>query len=282
MKIKPFRSVVTQYKAVFFDSYGVLKNYNGLIKGVENTIQELRNQGIIIHVLTNDASRSPQQLAEKFHKLGLTEIEADDIISSGMMAREYLRLKVKEGTAAYLGTENSAHYIETADLHTIPIGRVNLQETDKISALVLLDDEGFDWNTDLNKAINLLRIRNIPVVIANTDHTYPVSGNQVALAIGGIGNLLESIVKKRFIRFGKPDSQMFMFAYEHLLQKQQIHKSEILMVGDSLRTDIMGGNKFGFDTALVLTGKTLPKEAKMLIQTTGVIPDYICDSVAMG
>ncbi len=180
-----------------------------------------------------------------------------------------------------MGTENSAHYIETADLHTIPIGKLDLADVEKISALVLLDDEGFDWNTDLNKAINLLRMRNIPVVIANTDHTYPVSGNQVALAIGGIGNLLESIVKKRFIRFGKPDSQMFMFAYEHLLEKRQIGKNEILMVGDSLRTDIMGGNKFGFDTALVLTGKTLPSEVEMLIQTTGVIPDYVCESVAI-
>ncbi len=282
MKIKSFRSVASQYKAIFFDSYGVLKNYNGLIEGVENTIQELRNQGIIIHVLTNDASRGPQELAEKFHKLGLIEIEADDIISSGMMAREYLRLKVKEGTVAYLGTENSAHYIETANLHTIPLSDLDFDKVHEISALVLLDDEGFDWNTDFNKAINLLRIRNIPVVIANTDHTYPVSGNQVALAIGGIGNLLESVVKKRFIRFGKPDSQMFIFAYEHLLQKSNLHKSEILMVGDSLRTDIMGGNKFGFDTALVLTGKTLPKEAKMLIKTTGVIPDYVCESVAMG
>ena len=282
MKIKSFRSVASKYKAIFFDSYGVLKNYNGLIEGVENTIQELRNQGIIIHVLTNDASRSPEELAIKFHKLGLTEIAADDVISSGMMAREYLRLKVKEGTVAYLGTENSAHYIETADLHTIPIREVDFNKLKEISALVLLDDEGFDWNTDFNKAINLLRFRNIPAIIANTDHTYPVSGNQVALAIGGIGNLLESVVKKRFIRFGKPDSQMFIFAYEHLLQKSNLHKSEILMVGDSLRTDIMGGNKFGFDTALVLTGKTLPKEAKMLIKTTGVIPDYVCESVAMG
>ncbi|MEZ4886946.1 MAG: HAD-IIA family hydrolase [Chitinophagales bacterium] len=282
MKIKSFQSVASQYKAIFFDSYGVLKNYNGLIEGVENTIEELRNQGIIIHVLTNDASRSPQQLAEKFHKLGLTEIGADDIISSGMMAREYLRLKVKEGTVAYLGTEDSAHYIETADLHTIPLSALDFNRVDEISALVLLDDEGFDWNTDFNKAINLLRLRNIPVVIANTDHTYPISGGQVALAIGGIGNLLENVVKKRFIRFGKPDSQMFIFAYEHLLQKSYFSKNEILMVGDSLRTDILGGNKFGFDTALVLTGKTLPKEAKMLIKTTGVIPDYVCESVAMG
>ncbi len=103
MNLQSFHEIATQYKAIFFDSYGVLKNYNGLIEGVENTIQTLRNQGIIIHVLTNDASRSPEQLAEKFYKIGLHEISAEEIISSGMMAREYLRLKVKGGTVALLG-----------------------------------------------------------------------------------------------------------------------------------------------------------------------------------
>ena len=59
-----FRSVVTQYKAVLFDSFGVLKDYYGLIDGAKETIDFLNEQGIPYLVLTNDASRSPAELAD--------------------------------------------------------------------------------------------------------------------------------------------------------------------------------------------------------------------------
>lgn len=40
-KIRDFKSVVNRYDVIFFDAYGVLKNYNGLIPGVESTIKYL-------------------------------------------------------------------------------------------------------------------------------------------------------------------------------------------------------------------------------------------------
>lgn len=91
--------------------------------------------------------------------------------------------------------------------------------------------------------------------------------------------MIEEIVGKNFIRFGKPDAQMFMFAYERVLAKKNIRKNEILMVGDTLFTDIIGGNKFGLDTALVLSGTTQPQDAEIKIQSSGIIPDYICESI---
>ena len=53
------------------------------------------------------------------------------------------------------------------------------------------------------------------------------------------------------------------------------------MVGDTLRTDILGGNKFGFDTVLVLTGNTQPQDAEIQIRSTGIIPTYVCESVVI-
>ncbi len=277
-----FKDVADRYQVFFFDAFGVLKNANGLIPNIADTFAYLRQQQKQFYILTNDASRSPQQLAESYERLGLPDVTADSIISSGMLAREYLQLKVKQGTAAYLGTEDSAHYIETADLKTLSISDVDLENTDDINALVLLDDEGFDWNSDLNKAINLLRRRNIPVIVANTDNTYPTSKTQVAIAIGAVADMLETIAGKQFIRFGKPDAQLFMFAYERVIaQNTNIGKKDIVMVGDTLRTDISGGNKFGLDTVLVLTGNIPPKDAEIRIQSTGIIPTYICESAVI-
>ncbi|RYF57508.1 MAG: HAD family hydrolase, partial [Cytophagaceae bacterium] len=165
-------------------------------------------------------------------------------------------------------------------LKTLPISEVDLKDVGDINALVLLDDEGFDWNTDITKTVNLLRKRNIPVIVANTDATYPTSKTRVSVAIGAVARMIESIVGKQFINFGKPDAQLFMFAYERVQALGTgITRSDVLMVGDTLKTDILGGNKFGLDTVLVLTGNTQPDDADILIRTTGIIPTYVCESI---
>ena len=280
-KISSFEKVIQQYDAIFFDAFGVLKNYNGLIEGVAETIYKLHNDQKQIFILTNDSSRSPFELAKRYQQQGIDLITEENMISSGMLAREYLQLKIKKGTIAYLGTKNSAHYVENLGLPTLPISEVQPENFSDISALVLLDEEGFNWESDLSKSINLLRHKNIPVVVANTDRTYPVSNNQINIAIGGIANMLEDIVGKRFIRFGKPDVPLFIYAYEKLSSIKSIPKDKILMVGDTLHTDILGGNKFGIHTALVLSGNTLPDQYHFLINTSGIIPDYVCHSVAL-
>jgi len=276
-----FKDIVDQYKVIFFDSFGVIKNYQGLVPGMNKTFEYLEEQNKKYYIVTNDASRSPIQLADGFHKIGLPTIKYNNIISSGMLAKEYLDLKVHDGIVAYLGTPNSAHYIETSGLHTLPVSDINDNNIDQVNALVLLDDEGFDWYNDLNKVVNLLRRRNIPTIVANTDLAYPLSTTDVAIAIGGIADMIENIVGKKFIRFGKPDSQTFMFAYDLVREKMPVNKKDILMVGDTLQTDILGGNKFGLDTVLVFTGNTLPKDAETRIASTGIVPTYICDDAVV-
>ena len=280
-RIDDFCSIIDTYKVIFFDAFGVIKNYNGIIPGIHKTFEYLEEKGKEYYIVTNDASRSPAQLAESFHKGGLKFIEADRIVSSGMLTKEYLDLKVRDGIVAYLGTTNSAHYIETSGLHTLPVSEINDTNFDKVNALIFLDDEGFNWFNDLNKAVNLIRKRPIPVIVANTDKAYPLTASDVSIAIGGIAAMCESVVGRQFIRFGKPDSQMFMFAYDLVRERMPISKHEILMVGDTLSTDILGGNKFGLDTVLVLTGNTLPKDVDTRIIATGIIPTYVCESAVI-
>jgi len=280
-RIENFKSIIDKYKVVFFDAFGVLKNYEGILPGIEKTFNYLESQGKDYYIVTNDASRGPVQLAESYHRGGLDIISADKIVSSGMLTKEYLDLKVKDGIVAYLGTPNSAHYIERSGLQTLPISEVNNSNIDKVNALIFLDDEGFDWARDLNKTVNLIRKRTIPVIVANTDRAYPLTVSDVSIAIGGIAAMVESVVGKQFIRFGKPDSQMFMFAYDLIRAKMPINKSEIVMVGDTLNTDILGGNKFGLDTVLVLTGNTQAKDVDTRIIATGIAPTYICETAVI-
>ena len=281
MDIQNFKAVADRYKVIFFDAYGVLKNSMGVLDGIEQTFHYLMEREIDYYIVTNDASRGPKALAQAYIDEGLEMVSQDKIISSGMLATEYLRLKVRSGTVAYLGTPKSAHYLQELGLHTLSIADLDLTDTDDVNALVFLDDEGFDWNHDINKIVNLLRLRNIPCVVANTDKSYPVSANEVSIAIGSIADMVEQISGRTFIKFGKPDAQMFIFAYDRSQTAMEVSKQHILMVGDTLFTDIIGGNKFGIDTALVLSGNTLKASVDEQIHSTGIVPNYICDSAVI-
>lgn len=274
-----FKSIVKDYKAIFVDSYGVLKSHQGLIGGVQSAISYLRDEGKIFRILTNDASRSQEEQVEMFANIGLSNLKTEEIITSGMLARHFLELKIKSGKIAYLGTPNSANYFLQFGLEPVPVSEIDLDNVDDILAFVFLDDEGFEWNAGINKTVNFLRRKNLPVIVANSDKYYPINNNDVAVAIGGISRLVESVLNQKFIRFGKPDSQMFMYAFDDINKTGNFTKSDILMVGDTLHTDILGGNKFGLKTLLVLSGNTRPDSFKMKIDSSGIIPDFISDSI---
>ncbi|MET0340167.1 MAG: HAD-IIA family hydrolase [Polyangiales bacterium] len=277
--LESFRELADNYSVLFFDAYGVLKNFEGVIDGVIDVLASLKAEGKELFVVTNDASRSPKKMSQLYVHPEMGELFPEDrVISSGLLARDFLRAKVRRGSVAYLGKPDSAYYITTAGLKAVPIAEVD--DTSELGAVALLDDEGFEWQPDINRAINLLRRHPMPVVVANADQVYPVHHNDVAIAVGGIADLMESVLDRRFVRFGKPDAYMFSYAFGRASAiTPGLKRKEILMVGDTLETDIRGGNKFGIDTVLVLSGNTAQKDYQLHIDASGVIPDYVCDSI---
>ena len=280
MERRPFLDIAANYPVIFFDSYGVLRNHRGLIPGAVETITQLRAAGKYIRVLTNNAARNPAAAAERLAHYGLPGIPASEIITSGATTRHFLEQKVKAGKVAYLGTRASADYIIGAGLEAIPVAEVDFGRLEEIRAVAFLDDEGYDMNTDVNRVINLLRRCRVPVVVANTDLLYPVAANEVALATGSIAKLAEYVLGRRFVKFGKPTSQMFQMGLDSVAAELPgVSPGDILMVGDTLHTDILGGNTFGVATVLVLSGNTRPDSAELEIESSGIIPDYICTSI---
>jgi HAD superfamily hydrolase (TIGR01450 family) len=279
LQLTAFSELAPRYKVIFFDAFGVLKNSKGVLAGVTDVLAWLTRTGKDVYVITNDASKPPAEMAAAYaHPDHGVLIPASKTISSGLLAKDFLRWKVREGNVAYLGKPASAFYIESAGLNPIPVGECTLADDPR--ALVLLDDEGFDWFTDLNRAINLLRKVSIPVVVANADIAYPIDGSEVGVAVGSLATMIEAIVGKTFVRFGKPDTMMFShaFACAHA-NDETITKQDVLMVGDTLQTDILGANTFGIDTALVLSGNTLPERAEVRIAASGIFPTFVCESI---
>lgn len=281
MDLVSFRKTAEQYSVICLDAYGVLRSSTGLIDGALETVRWLIDEGKEVFVVTNDSSRSPESMAERYSaQAGSDLLPADRYISSGLLAAQYIEEQIPYGKVAYLGKPESAHYIEIAGKIPVPVAECTPK--DNIVAIVLLDDEGFDWFRDVNATLNLIRRVTVPVVVANADITYPMHGNDIAIAVGSLGGLLSEITEKTFVRFGKPDSMMFDFALTRARKlRPSITKRDVLFVGDTLRTDIIGANTFGFDTMLVLSGNTLPDTADLMIRSSGIIPTYISQSIAM-
>ncbi|NJB84380.1 HAD superfamily hydrolase (TIGR01450 family) [Lewinella marina] len=278
--ISQFADIAEAYPVIFFDSYGVLRNHRGLIPGAVETMDRLRKSGKHIRVLTNNAARSPAMAAERLAYYGMKDIPASEIITSGATTRHFLEQKVKHGKVAYLGTATSAEYIIGAGLEAIPISEVDFERLDEIGAVAFLDDEGYDMNVDINLLINILRRCQVPVVVANTDLLYPTTANDVALATGSVARLAEYVLGRKFVKFGKPATQMFQMGLDSVaLDMPEVCPGDILMVGDTLHTDILGGNTYGMATALVLSGNTRPESAELEIEASGIIPDYVCPSI---
>lgn len=280
MNLVSFKETADKYSVIFLDAYGVLKSSTGLIDGALETVTSLIDSGKEVFVVTNDSSRSPESMAERYsQQAGRELLPPERYISSGMLASEYLEYQIPYGKVAYLGKPESAHYVEMAGMIPVPIG--SCTPKDNIVAIVLLDDEGFDWFKDVNATLNLIRRTNCPVVVANADITYPMIGNDIAIAVGSLGDLLSQITEKTFVRFGKPDSMMFAYALARAREQlPNVSKRDVLFVGDTLRTDIIGSNTYGFDSILVLSGNTLPETADLMIRASGIIPTYIAESIA--
>ena len=279
MDVRSFRETAENYSVIFLDAYGVLKSASGLIDGALEVVTSMIAAGKQVFVVTNDSSRSPEAMAERYaEQAGGELLPPERYISSGLLAAQYIENQIPYGKVAYLGKPESAHYIEIAGKIPVPVADCN--GTDNLVAIVLLDDEGFDWFKDVNATLNLIRRVNVPVIIANADITYPMRGNEIAIAVGSLGGLLSDITEKTFVRFGKPDSMMFAYALARAREQvPAVTKRDVLFVGDTLRTDIIGANTYGLDTVLVLSGNTLPDQAGLMIQTSGIIPTYICDSI---
>jgi HAD superfamily hydrolase (TIGR01450 family) len=280
MDLVSFRETAERYSVIFLDAYGVLKSSTGLIDGALETVSSLIAAGKEVFVVTNDSSRSPESMAERYaQQAGGQLLPPERYISSGLLAAEYLEKQIPYGKVAYLGKPESAHYIEIAG--KIPVPVADCTAKDNIVAIALLDDEGFDWFRDVNSTLNLIRRTNVPVVVANADITYPMRGNDIAIAVGSIGRLLSDITEKTFVRFGKPDSMIFAYALARAREQiPKVTKRDVLFVGDTLRTDIVGASTYGFDSTLVLSGNTLPERADLVIRSSGIIPTYISESIA--
>ena len=68
------------------------------------------------------------------------------------------------------------------------------------------------------------------------------------LAVSGIASYFRAVVISEEVGCTKPDACMFEYAFDRLGLRD---RTRVLMIGDSVSSDIRGGAEFGIDTCLV-------------------------------
>ncbi|TFH33860.1 MAG: haloacid dehalogenase, partial [Anaerolineales bacterium] len=104
----------------------------------------------------------------------------------------------------------------------------------------------------------------------NPDTSFPIEQGQ-APGNGAFVTAIQVTTKVKPIIIGKPEPLLFKLASERL----EVASDEILAVGDRLETDILGAQRAGMATALLLSGVTSPTDAA----ASEIKPDWILDDL---
>jgi len=229
------------------DAFGVLNMGDQVIPGAPERVAELRAMGKRVLVVSNAAGYPKMQLMAHYHKLGF-DFAPEDVLSS----REVL-----------LGA--------LADLEPLHIGLMASEnwgrgELDHLSFDFLLDDPAaYDraerivmlgsgaWNEDRHALLEASLIAHPrPVLVGNPDIVAPrISG--LSREPGYYAHRIADLTGIDPQFFGKPFGPVF----EQALARagQGIDPARIVMVGDTLQTDILGGRAAGVKTALIKIGR---------------------------
>ena len=246
--------LIERYSALLFDAYGVLSYSVGALPGAVELIDRLNRIEKPYYVLTNDASALPESRAASYHKVGLN-VDAERIITSGSLLKGYFAEHSLCGAkCVVLGTEDSAEYVRRA-------GGVVVNAADGFDVLVVGDQSGFPFVEGVNAVLTeLFRMFDAEeerrLVLPNPDLVYP-NDDGFGMASGSLALIIEAALRQRyperglgFERLGKPNGAIFEAALRFT------DTMDMVMLGDTLETDIRGANEFGIDSALVAGGVT--------------------------
>ncbi|MGN6326301.1 HAD-IIA family hydrolase [Pseudolysinimonas sp.] len=198
-------------------------------------------ESVRVAYLTNNASRTDAAVAEQLNGFGL-RVRPDDIVTSPQAAVVLLAERVPAGaTVLVVGGEGLTSEVEKAGF------TVTRSAEDAPAAVIQGFHPSVGW-TELAEASFALRPHpELPWIATNTDWTIP-QARGIAPGNGTLVSAVHTAVGRLPVVAGKPERAIFDAAVA------RFGGSRPLFVGDRLDTDIVGANRAGQASALVLTG----------------------------
>lgn len=233
-----------QYRAYCLDLDGTVYRGKEAVEGAVEFISLLKQKGYEPFYVTNNASKTQRQLAERLAGFGI-QAEADRIMSSAIVAAKYIRRHFP-GKRVYMIGGDGLNDALTQE---------GIEQTDQDADVVLM---GMDPEVNFDKlAVACLEVRKGAVFIStNQDLAYP-SEQGMLPGNGAFTTLVAASTGIKPLYIGKPESHML----NAIAEDWGFQKDEIVMIGDNYDTDILAGIQFGADTIHVNTGVTPTADA---------------------
>lgn len=267
--VQDLLEVADAYDGFLFDSFGVLNVGETAIPGAARCLDMLRRSGKCVRILTNAASYTGETALAKYQRLGF-DVAPAEIVSSRDVTFAHLG-DVAAGliwgaiSAAGDGFQDAAG-AELFDLLE------PAADWDRAEGIVFLSSAR--WTSTLqDRLVSELTRRPRPVIIANPDLVAPREGGLTIEPGFWAHNLQDrtGIVPRLF---GKPYGEAFTIALDGMPPGRHA------MIGDTLHTDILGGQAAGLDTILVTDhGLFAGRDCAPFIRRSGIVPTLSMSSI---
>jgi HAD superfamily hydrolase (TIGR01450 family) len=253
-------TLLKHYGSFLLDGWGTLYSSNNYVyPGVMEFMAALRNANKNVRLITNSASRSIEQIQNDLRSTGL-DFEHHEIISSGSMLK-VLNENVGLKEVYYMGSPEGRIFLAEAKIEAV--------ENPSEPTIVLSGISPTE--SELSRAEEILKAPDARILVLNPDVYAPNPDGEKIPVTGYIANHLREKTGCQLLYCGKPFPLIFQIALRSLIPSTE----SVVMLGDTLGTDIAGASIVGIDSALILGRNVKEDELRDDIYSLGVSPTYI-------
>lgn len=231
------------YKGLLIDLDGTMYRGANVIEEAPQFVEQCREIGIPYLFLTNNSSKTPDQVAGKLNGMGIAA-SAENVYTSSMAAASYIDHHHPGANVYMIGEEGVEQELRHRKMTFVEEGA---------DVVVVGIDRHLSYDKLGRAAMNIQN--GARFVSTNGDKAIPSEEG----FLPGNGAITEAIALTTGVRpvfTGKPEAIVVRQALERL----GIDKEEALLVGDNYYTDILAGIHSGVDTLMVETGATSFRE----------------------
>lgn len=223
---------------------GVIYRENHLIPGAAEFVEALCSGGTPFLFLTNNSAPTPEDLAVRLKHLGVHGLSARHFYTSALNTADFLS-ETDPGCTAFVLGEGGL----LSALHQRKIAN------DAIEPRYVVVGEGTASMEKLVKAHECIE-RGARLLATNPDNWCPVSSEKTRPGAGSTTAFLEASTGRRAYYLGKPNGYMFHRARRKLAEISLSEPEQVVMIGDTMETDIRGAFEADMQSFLVLSGST--------------------------